>query len=128
MKRDLVTLVQAVTGSTPHMTAEQAGRMVSFIRDQNLRTILELGFYHGVSTCYMAAVLRDLGGGHITTIDLTNARTREPNIETLLSRLDLASAVTVHYEPTSYTWRLLKISKKVPPLCFTLSYLAGPQI
>ena len=37
--------------------------MSQFIGDHDIRAILELGFRHGVSTCYMAAILEELGSG-----------------------------------------------------------------
>ena len=32
--------------------------------------ILELGFAHGVSSCYFASILKDMGKGHLVTIDI----------------------------------------------------------
>lgn len=58
----------------PHMNAAQAETMTDVILTNQFQSLLELGFRHGVSTCYMAAALDELGGGSITTIDLTNAR------------------------------------------------------
>jgi predicted O-methyltransferase YrrM len=48
--------------------------MSKFIRDHEIRDILELGFRKGISTCYMAATLHELGGGYITTTDLEVVR------------------------------------------------------
>lgn len=126
--------VQAVVGDAPHMTAAQATAITNFIARHELADILELGFRHGVSTCYMAEQLELLhpaaenpGGarGHITTIDLDGARNADPNLEKLLSELGLRDRVTVHYEPTSYTWRLLKMLEEDPAPRFDLCYLDG---
>lgn len=109
----------------PHMGVAQAERlrehMAAFRPDQ----VLELGFAHGVSTCYMASVLEDLGAGHVTTIDLERAKRVDPNIEMLLDRTGLRRRVTVYYEPTGYNWRLMKMLQSDPQPRFDLCYLDG---
>jgi predicted O-methyltransferase YrrM len=109
----------------PHMTLEQADRMRRLIVEERLNDILELGFFHGVSTCYMAHALAEIGGGRITTIDLESARDLVPGIETLLEKVGQRDRVDVHYEPTSYTWRLMKMLEEDPSPRFDLCYLDG---
>ena len=101
--------IKKVVAYTPHMSHSQAERMTNIILENQFQNILELGFRHGVSTCYMAGALDELGRGNITTIDLTNAREAKPNIDQLLNSLGLAKFVTVFYEPTSYIWQLMKM-------------------
>ena len=121
--------VQAVVRDTPHMTPAQAATITDFIAEHRPADILELGFRHGVSTCFMAEQLELLnpGGsrGHITTIDLPGARDAEPNVEKLLSELGLRDRVTVHYEHSGYLWRLLKMLEEDPTPRFDLCYLDG---
>lgn len=117
--------VKAVVGSTPHMTPDKAEQIRKHITRTGARDVLELGFRHGVSTCYLADHLRDVGGGHVTTIDLAAVRHETPNIEDLLTELDLRDLVTVWYEPTSYTWRLMKMLAEDPTPRFDLCYLDG---
>lgn len=117
--------VQLIVGNTPHMSRDQADRMATFIADHRIRTILELGFKHGVSTCFIAAALARTTGGSIVTIDLESARTLSPNIEQLLERIGERDRVEVFYEPTSYTWRLMKFLEKDPTPRFDLCYLDG---
>ena len=58
--------------------------ITNIILENGLSTLLELGVKHGVSTCYMAGALDELGEGTITTIDLEHSEKIEPNIESLL--------------------------------------------
>ena len=106
--------VNKVVSGLPNMTYSQAKRITKFIQEYDIKDILELGFRHGVSTCYMAATLKTLGRGSITTIDLEAARNETPNIESLLELLNLRGFVKVYYEPTSYNWRLMKMLKENP--------------
>lgn len=118
--------VHAVVGRTPHMGLDQAARIARHIREFKVRDVLELGFCHGVSTCYMAAALHAVSeGGHIVTIDLEVQRELNPSIETLLERLDLGHLVDVYYEPTSYTWRLMRMLEETDEPRFDLCYLDG---
>ena len=115
----------SVVHDIPHMQLSEGEILSAFIREHTLRNILELGFRHGVSTCYMAGALDDLGGGRITTIDLLDAKAANPNIESLLKKLDLEQFVSVYYEPTSYTWRLMKFLEETPPPQFDLCFIDG---
>ena len=70
--------VRNIVDGVPHMGFEQARVITDFILEHRLRNILELGFCHGVSTCYMAGALDELGEGRVTTIDLMKVRDRIP--------------------------------------------------
>lgn len=109
----------------PVMNYEQAGTITDFILKNQCRSVLELGFNHGVSTCYIAGVLDELGEGSVTTIDLLRAKTVEPNIEQLLKSLGLERYATIYYEPTSYLWRLMKMLEEHSEPMFDLCYLDG---
>jgi predicted O-methyltransferase YrrM len=62
--------VRSVLGATPHMTPAQGRIVYDFICEKRPKRILELGFAHGTSACYMAAALDEVGGdGRIVTID-----------------------------------------------------------
>jgi len=117
--------VRALVGDVPHMTLEQAEKLTKFIADHQVEAILELGFCHGVSTCYMATALSELGHGSIVTIDLEWAREATPNIEALLDRIGERYRVKVFYEPTSYTWRMMRFLEEDPAPRFDLCYLDG---
>jgi len=105
------------------MTFTQAETITDVILENQFQNILELGFAHGISTCYMAGAVDDLGRGTITTIDSMSVREAEPNIKQLLGSLGLAQYVTIFYEPTSYIWRLMKMLEDSPSprLTFAIS-------
>lgn len=109
----------------PFMSHSQAERMTQLILENRFQNVLELGFFHGVSTCYIASALSQLGTGHVTTIDLLSAQKRKPNIETLVADLNLKSFVSYFYEPTSYLWRLMKFLEESPQRQFDLCYIDG---
>jgi predicted O-methyltransferase YrrM len=117
--------IAEVVGSTPHMTRDQAEQVSRFILENGVRDILELGFRHGVSTAYMAAALAQAGSGRIVTIDLLSAKQNKPNIEEILERTGNRARVDVFYEPTSYTWRLMRLLQQDPTPRFDLCYIDG---
>jgi predicted O-methyltransferase YrrM len=121
---DLET-VKDRTNGIPYMSYQDAREVTSLIIENQLFDILELGFYHGVSTCYFAAILDQVGKGHITTIDLESVRNEKPNIESLLSDLGLKKYVTVLYEPTSYIWRLMIMLEEHLIPQFNFCYIDG---
>jgi len=117
--------VKELVGDTLHMSLYQANRLTAFMAEHAVQNVLELGFAHGVSTCYMATALARFGSGSIVTIDLESARQREPNIEELLARVGQSGRVTVYFEPTSYTWRLMKFLEEERRPAFDLCYIDG---
>jgi predicted O-methyltransferase YrrM len=107
------------------MNVRQAQRITDFLAENRLSDCLELGFFHGVSSAYIADSLRTRGSGHLTTIDLDDARKKEPNIDKILADLDLTDWVTVYYEPRSFTWRLMKFIEESSQPRFDFCYLDG---
>jgi predicted O-methyltransferase YrrM len=120
-----INAIERVVRGLCCMTPEQAQTITDVILRERFQNILELGFYQGVSTCYIAGALDELGSGHLTTIDLAGARDKQPNVEQLLDRLGLRHFVTPYYEPTSYTWRLMKMLEADPSPRFDFCYLDG---
>lgn len=109
----------------PYMRHPQAKLMRDLVIERDARDILEIGFFHGKSSAYFAAILEDLGRGHLVTIDHESARQREPNIEQVLSVLDLAHRVTPIYAERSYTWEMAKMIRARPRPQFDLCYFDG---
>ena len=54
-------------GTLPYMRLEQAIIFYEFVTENRLTNCLELGFFHGVSTAYIAGAIQDLGIGHLTS-------------------------------------------------------------
>jgi predicted O-methyltransferase YrrM len=127
-KREIMKLetIKQIVGNLPHMRVSQACQMGEFIHQFDIRNVLELGFAYGVSTCYIAAAIDELGGGSVTTIDRDSARRRNPNIEQLLEKCGFHNVtVTYYYEPTSYTWRLMRFLEGDILPQFDLCYIDG---
>jgi predicted O-methyltransferase YrrM len=119
--------IKEILGNTPHMSLAKARQITQFIKNNDVKDILELGFLHGVSTCYMAGALEEKGGGSIVSIDLNLVRELRPNIEELVGRLGYNNIVSYHFEPTSYTWRLMKMLEENTTPRFDLCYIDGPH-
>ena len=100
----LVEPVIERVGDVPHLTPDRARRLHSFLLEHRLGDILEMGFAHGTSTCYLAAAAEELGG-HVTTLDRPYVLERDPNIHQLLDRVGLADRASVILTHT-YVWPL----------------------
>ena len=92
----------------PYTSPAKGKVFYDLVMTRRPRKILELGFAHGVSTCYFAAAAAEIGHCDITTVDLDRSRLLAPTIETLVARLGFNDIVTVHREQSSYTWFLKK--------------------
>lgn len=112
-------------GHLKYMRIEHARFLRDFIEIHDLRNLLELGFFHGKSTAFMAAILEELGRGHIITMDLKSARKRRPAIGTVLSELRLTHRVTPVYSHRSFTWELRRLLAQSPRPAFDFCYIDG---
>lgn len=117
-------VARAVRG-TGFMSLEKGIEMTSFIREHHLTRVLELGFAHGVSTCYIASAVLAEGGGSVVSIDLPSARLRSPSAEDLLARCGCRDLVSLHYEPTSYNWSLMRMLEAAKRPQFDLCFIDG---
>ena len=96
----------------PFISSSRARSLYNFVVENGCRDILELGFAHGKSTCYLAAAVQELGSGSVVSMDKESARGRSPNLETLLEQTGLSSWVQPVYAARSFTWDLMKIIEK----------------
>jgi len=112
-------------GKLQYMTRQNAEFMKDFISDRNLSSLLEIGFFKGKSTAYFAAILEDLGRGHITTIDKKTALDHQPNIDDVLEMTGLSHRVTRIVADRSYTWELSKMLRAAEPQQFDFCYFDG---
>lgn len=120
-----IEAVKAVVGGLPFMTVGQAEVMTELIHKNDVRDVLELGFCHGVSTCYIAAAVAERGDGHVVTIDRATRIMNSPPLEELLDRMSLRDRATIFYEYDSYNWRLSHFLAQRPRPEFDLIYLDG---
>ena len=107
----------------PFMNVEQAAKLKRFLKRHRLTSCLELGFLHGKSSAFIASVLRDMGEGHLTTIDLKHSMEREPNIHQVLGKLELEYWVTPIYEPRSYNRRMMRMLEERERPSFDFCYI-----
>jgi len=111
-------------GSLPYMKVDDAEYLHEFFEEHSIRNCLELGFYHGVSSAYIAAKMSEVNG-HLTTIDRVVAKERKPDIGQILCQLNLSSYVTVLYAERSYTWELMKLLSMNSRPSFDFAYVDG---
>jgi predicted O-methyltransferase YrrM len=112
MKPSQVTAKLDEIGCPALTTPDEGGQLHRFVREGGFEDILELGFAHGTSTCYLASALEERGSGHVTTIDRESARERTPNIEEVLRHAGLAEHVEPIFAATSYNWELMRIIQR----------------
>lgn len=117
--------VDAAVAGTKFMHSKQGREIYDFILEHRLGRVLELGFAHGKSTCYLAAAVDQLGDGHVLTMDTAHARDRKPNIHELLSKCGLTERVTPVFAASSYTWELMKLLEQRPQPRFDFAYIDG---
>lgn len=108
-----------------YMRHAEAKILRDIVVEHDIRDILEIGFYQGKSSAYLAAMLEDLGRGHLLTIDREKARQHRPNIEGVLATLSLSHRVTPVFAERSYTWEMARLIRSSPRPQFDLCYFDG---
>lgn len=78
--------VQVVVGKTPYMPMDRARIYYDLICNYQLQRGLELGTFHGVSTCYLGAAFSQ-NDGSIWTVDLAENNKRQPHIREFIQKL-----------------------------------------
>lgn len=96
----------------PYMQPNDGKVIYELVLNSEIKNILELGFAHGTSTCYMAAALHEKSAGLITTIDTKDSKNLQPNIFVLLNKTKLGDYVNPIFANTSYNWELMKLIKE----------------
>ena len=117
--------VSRAVGDAPYMTFEQAEAITNFITDKHVKPSS-----NWVSrTAYPPATWRlpspNWGVARSSRSIWNRRATRHPNVEELLDRVGERDRVSVFYEPTSYTWRLMRFLEEDPTPRFDLCYLDG---
>jgi predicted O-methyltransferase YrrM len=84
----------------------RAREIYDFVRREQPRECLELGFAHGVGTVYIASALEANGEGRITSVDRAAAREFDPPAEELVARAGLEHRVELVREESTYNWFL----------------------
>ncbi|MEM9303164.1 MAG: class I SAM-dependent methyltransferase [Pseudomonadota bacterium] len=107
------------------MNAQRAHVLRDLLVAEDAENVLEIGFFKGKSSAYIAAMLEDRGRGHLTTVDRKVALKREPNIHTVLEQAKLSHRVTPVFAKRSFTWELKKLIEQDPRPQFDLCYFDG---
>lgn len=118
-------LVEKLFENVPYMRSSQAKILADLIASEGARDIIEIGFYQGKSSAYIAAILEDLGEGSLSTFDLASAQQHSPNIETLLEKTGLSHRVSIFYSKRSYTWELQRLINAPVRPSFDFCYFDG---
>lgn len=118
-------------GGIPFTSMERGREIYEHVIKTKPRRCLELGFAHGVATCYVAAALDETGSGHLDAVDLVESA-RDPSAEDLLEKCGLESYVTLHREKNSYTWFLKKKIEEMSAsgaceTVYDLCFVDGPK-
>lgn len=120
---DFERVAEQIAG-IPHMRPRQGRKVYDHVIEHRLGRVLELGTHHGVSTCYLAGAVDEIGGS-VTTIDRVAARELDPNVEQLAERAGLAGRVTAVFAERSYTWELRKMLDQSPVPQFDFIFIDG---
>ena len=118
---DPIEYVDEVYPDLPMMGAARARKFEQLIVDYDLKDTLELGFYKGKSSAYIGAILKSLGRGHHTAIDMHYAEPHEPNIEEVMTKLELLDQVFLADFNGKLRYNMTPLYKKIHEF-FDLSY------
>lgn len=123
--------VRDLIAGVPFTSPERGRELYEFVRKEKPVRCLELGFAHGVASCYVAAALEANGVGQLDAVDLRSVE-RHPSAEELLAKCGLSHRVTLHRENASYTWYLKKKieAASVQDICrpsLDLCFIDGPK-
>ena len=119
--------VAARVDGIPFTSLNKARLLYDLVLEARPREVLELGFAHGVSTCYLAGALDEIGGGRITTVDRDLSAACQPSAEELLDDLGLRRSVEIVRVPSCYTWFLRDQLREDPNPRYDLCFLDGSK-
>jgi len=124
---DFVTVRDLIDG-VPHMRPAAGRKVYNFVIENRCHEILELGTYHGVSTCYLAAAVDELGHGRVVTIDRRQALKLDPTVLDLAGRTGLEHVIDARFADRSFTWELKKMLEAPQPDQFDFIFLDAGHV
>ena len=126
--------IRKVVKGIPFITDENARLLYDMVLDNELKDCLELGFAHGVGSCYIAGAIDEIGEGSLTSVDLLSQQDwQKPSIEDLLGQLGLSDRVTIVRTHTGYNWflrdeiRRLTVEGGVATPAYDFCIIDGPK-
>jgi len=96
-------------GHLPAISNDNGTILYNFIVEHKISNVLEIGFFHGKSTIFMAAALDELGRGNILAIDLESAKGCRPSILDLSDAADLSRYVTPVFSKIGSQWEMRQL-------------------
>lgn len=120
--------VADIVDGHPHMRRRAGRKVYDHVVRTDARRVLELGTFHGVSTCYLAAAVDELGSGRVVTMDRVGAERLDPNVFELLDRTGLGDRVDVVLAQRSYTWELKRLLEQDPRPRFDFVFLDAGHV
>jgi len=106
------------------MTHDHALYLRDIILSNGFSSLCELGYYHGKSTSYLAAILKEQGFGTLHTFDKVQNQVK-PNVDELLKFFNLEEFVTKTVAEKSFNWELGKLIKDNDGPIFDFCYIDG---
>lgn len=118
--------VREIIGEPPYMTVSDAELIFRLMNNATPkpRSVLELGFMCGTSTCYYAGMMEELGG-EVTSIDVKESAEYNPLAEDQLEKIGLRDRVTIYREERCYTWKLMKFLQQPSRPMFDWIHIDG---
>lgn len=116
----------------PYTPPAKGRFLYDLVVERRPRRILELGFAHGVSTCYLAAAAEEIGECEVHAVDLEQSASLDPKLEDLATSLGLGDLIRVERELSSYTWFLKRTieAHTADHVCtpqYDLVFIDGPK-
>lgn len=112
----------AALDGIPFTGVEQGRVLYDWVVENEPTDILEIGTFHGVSACYLAAALQELGTGKVVTIDKEHSKDRDPSVLGLADTLGLHEHIQPIFAERSFTWELWRMLDADPRPQFDLVF------
>ena len=103
-----LTDLQGRLHGIPHTGPAKGALLYDSVLKGGYSSCLELGFAHGVGTCYIAGALDELDRGSVVAVDLESAARRQPRADRLLAELGLQRWAELIFNASSYSWYLME--------------------
>jgi predicted O-methyltransferase YrrM len=90
----------------PHIPASRGRVLYEHMREHRPENVLELGTARGGSAVFIAAALDENGKGHLTSVDSSRWKWRNPTAQEFLDSSGVGDRVTLDKRFSTYAWFL----------------------
>ncbi len=101
--------ITRIVGKTRGISPHRGKRIYDTVMSYRPKNILQLGFSRGVTTCYMAAAMQEIGSGSVRAIDSEEVRRLKPNIASLMRDTNLDAFIQPVFSRTGHVWELMRM-------------------